>query len=264
MSIARMIVSAALEGWNIASTVYVQNFSVAAQEGSVQAVHFRSDGLKMYIVGSLGDAVYEYDLSAAWDVSTASYVQNFSIAAQETNPRGLFFKDDGTAMYILGSSSQNVIGYSLSSAWDISTATFAVSDSLGVSVSTGLFFKPDGTRMYTTTTTGPAVREYSLSTPWSVGTVSLVRLFDVSAQESSPQDVFFKPDGTKMYIVGATGDAVYEYGLSTAWDISTASYFQSVSVAAQESSPTGLFFRPNGLRMYTTGSSGDAVYEYRL
>jgi len=40
--------------------------------------------------------------------------------------------------------------------------------------------------------------------------------FSVSSQELVPQDLFFKPDGTKMYIAGGAGDDINEYDLSTA------------------------------------------------
>jgi hypothetical protein len=76
--------------------------------------------------------------------------------------------------------------------------------------------------------------------------------------------LFFKPDGLKMYIVGSTGDDVNEYDLSTAWDISTASYLQNFSVEAQAALPTDLFFKPDGLKMYILDNGGDAVYEYDL
>jgi hypothetical protein len=40
----------------------------------------------MYVVGTTGDDVNEYDLNTAWDITTASYLQNFSVAAQEIHP----------------------------------------------------------------------------------------------------------------------------------------------------------------------------------
>jgi hypothetical protein len=40
------------------------------------------------LLGFSGDDVNEYDLSTAWDISTASYLQNFSVIAQETSPQG--------------------------------------------------------------------------------------------------------------------------------------------------------------------------------
>jgi hypothetical protein len=65
-------------------------------------------------------------------------------------------------------------------------------------------------------------------------------------------------------MVGSSNDRVYEYDLSTAWNISTASFLQSLSISAQDVSPLGIFFRADGLKMYMVGDSNDRVYEYDL
>jgi sugar lactone lactonase YvrE len=67
-----------------------------------------------------------------------------------------------------------------------------------------------------------------------------------------------------MYTIGYNGDTVDEYDLGTAWDVSTAAYLQEFSVLAKESTPQGVFFKPDGTKMYTIGSSGDTVDEYDL
>jgi 5-hydroxyisourate hydrolase-like protein (transthyretin family) len=46
-----------------------------------------------------------------------------------------------------------------------------------------------------------------------------------------------------MYEIGSNGKKIYQYSLSSAWDLSTASY-DSVSISAQDSAPSGLFFNP--------------------
>jgi hypothetical protein len=38
----------------------------------------------------------------AFDISTAVYSQNFSVAAQDITPRDLAFNNDGTKMFIVG------------------------------------------------------------------------------------------------------------------------------------------------------------------
>ena len=76
-------------------------------------------------------------------------------------------------------------------------------------------------------------------------------------------DVFFKPDGLKMYLVSSSDESVYEYDLSVAWDTSTAVYLQPVSVSLQTVVPNSLFLRPNGLKMYVLGiSQVGALYSY--
>ena len=201
-----------LSAYDLGSASYVQSLGVTTQESNPYDVFFKPDGLRMYVVGSIGDDINEYSLNTAWDVSTASYVQNFSVAAEDLFPLGLFFKPDGTKMFITGNDDD--------------------------------------------------VYEYSLSAAWNISTASYVQLFDVSAQDSLPIGLFFKPDGTSMYVVGNAGQDVNEYSLSTAWNISTASFVQLFSLAAEDILPRGLFFKPDGTKMYVVGTVGDAVYEY--
>jgi len=250
--------------WNISTASYLQNFSVSAQDTNPEDLFFEPDGTKMYILGRVGDAVNEYSLSTAWNISTASYVQNFSVATQETEPRGLFFKPDGTKMYVTGRSGDDVNEYTLSTAWDVSTASFVTSSTLDLSSvyptnPEGIFFHPDGTSFY-------------IFGEYFDGDVTFSRRvwqyyiggFNVQPQESVPNGLFFKPDGTKLYITGSNGDDVNEYNLSTAWDVSSASYVQNFSVSAQELGPEDLFFKPDGTKMYILGSDGDEVNEYTL
>jgi len=43
---------------------------------------------------------------------------------------------------------------------------------------------------------------------------TFVGSFSVAAQDTTPQGLAFSPDGTKMFVVGLSGDAVYEYIIS--------------------------------------------------
>jgi len=256
--------------WDISTASYVQNFIVSTQDGSASGIFFKSDGLKMYIIGSFSDNVFQYDVSTAWNISTASFTypstDYFSVSAQETNPTGIFFKPDGLKMYVIGTTGDDVNEYNLSTAWNISTASYlqVFSVSAQETSPSGIFFKPDGLKMYVIGTTGDDVNEYNLSTAWDISTASYLQVFSVSAQETQPTGIFFKPDGLKMYVIGNTGVDVNEYNLSTAWDVSTASYLQNFSVSAQEANPTGIFFKPDGLKMYVVGNAGSDVNEYNL
>ena len=50
----------------------------------------------------------------------------------------------------------------------------------------------------------------------------------------TPRDVTFSNDGKKMFIVGNNGDDVDEYTLSTAYNVSTAVFVDSFSVASED------------------------------
>jgi DNA-binding beta-propeller fold protein YncE len=252
-------------GYDLANASYDSvSFSVAGQEGNPEALFFKPDGTKMYITGTTGDDVNEYNLSTAWDISTASYLQNFSVSAQEATPTGLFFKPDGTKMYISGSTGDDINEYDLSTAWDVSTASYSQNFSVDTedTIPTDLFFKPDGTKMYVLGTAGDNVNEYNLSTAWDISTASYSQNFSFATQDAGTEGLFFKPDGKKMFMVGRVGDNVYEYDLSTAWDVSTGSYLRSFSVSGQETNPRGLSFKSDGSKMYIIGLGTDTIYQY--
>ena len=78
----------------------------------------------MFIVGDTGNDVNEYTLTTAWDVSTASFVDSFSVNSQEATPQDIWFDSSGKTMFILGKAGDDVNVYKLTTAWDISTASF--------------------------------------------------------------------------------------------------------------------------------------------
>ena len=208
-------VTGGTETYDIANASYDSvSFSVATQDNGPLAIFFKPDGTKMYMLGFNGDRVYQYSLSTAWDLSTTSYDSvSFSIASQDGVGVGLAFKDDGTKMYMIGNSSSTVYQYSLSTAWDVSSASY---DSVSFSVSTqesntrGVTFKSDGTKMYVVGDT-ENVHAYTLSTAWDLSTASYAsELFSVATQDASLRDVRFNGDGTKMFILGGSNDAVFQ------------------------------------------------------
>jgi hypothetical protein len=87
---------------------------------------------------------------------------------------------------------------------------------------------------------------------WDISTGSYAsKSLSVNAQEPAARDIAFSADGTKVYVVGSSTDTIYQYTLSTAWDVSTGSYAtKSLSVAAQSTTPSGLAFSSDGTKAY--------------
>lgn len=68
----------------------------------------------------------------------------------------------------------------------------------------GIYVSPDGTNMYVTGQAGDGVDQFSLSTPYDVTTASFVRFKSTNIApnyDSLNEDIFFKDDGTRMYIL---------------------------------------------------------------
>ena len=118
--------------------------------------------------------------------------------------------------------------------------------------------------MFVTDTFNKNVNEYTLSTGFDVSTASYDSNFSVSSQDGNPFDITFNTDGTKMFILGHSGDDVNEYTLSTGFDVSTASFVDSFSVNSQDASPVSVCFNNDGTKMFVIGAAGVDINEYTL
>jgi len=309
--------------WDLSTASYdSKSFSVSTQTVTPTSIEFKADGTKMYVGSNNNADIYEYDLSTAWDVSTASINQTGTMPRSATS--GMWFKSDGTKLYSVSTVGFIIDEQSLSSAWDVSTlssvASFDFDAEINAQAARGLFvgdsgskiffcarasyfifrvdmstaydlttaaarpptlsfkydsqvqrslgsvWKPDGTKVYIIDNIDDEIHQYDLSTAWDVSTTSYASKFiDVTAQDPTPNGVAFKSDGSKMYIVGDNSDSVFQYSLSTAWDISTATYDSvSFSVTSQESRPRNVLFRDDGTKMYISGQANKRVYQYSL
>ncbi len=252
-----------------AAATFVDSFSVATQEDNSTGVTFNNDGTKMFVSGNAGNDVGEYSLTTPFDVSTATFVDSFGVATQDSNPSGVAFNNDGTKMFVVGFSGKDVNEYILSTGFDLtSTVTFV--DSFDVSGQESsprdVIFNNDGTKMFVVGKDDDAVNEYTLSTGFDLtSTVNFVDSFSVSGQENNSEGLTFNNDGTKMFVVGFSGDDVNEYTLSIGFDLtSTVNFVGSFSVSGQDTKPTGVTFNNDGTKMFVVGSDSDNVNEYTL
>ena len=201
-----------------------------------------------------------------YDIANASYTQAFSVASQETFPSGIAFNTDGTKMFITGNTGNDINEYTLSTAYDVSSAVFV--DSFDVSAKQaavmGVAFNTDGTKMFIVGETEDTVAQYALSTGFDVSTASFTQTFSIASQETEAQSLTFNTDGTKMFIVGDTGNDISEYTLSSGFDVSTASFVDSFSLASQTTQPKEGVFNTDGTELYVLARDPQKVYKYTL
>ena len=55
----------------------------------------------------------EYTLSAPFGISTATFVDAFSVSSQESSPTGMAFSNDGAKMFVIGDDGVDVNEYAL-------------------------------------------------------------------------------------------------------------------------------------------------------
>ena len=256
------------------SVLVSANVSVGL-DGSPVGLTFSPSGRRMYIIGQSTEKVYQYNLTTAFDVSTAVYTsKEFYIGNTSTTGPGdltstdVKFHPEGHTMYIVGSARDTIWQYSLSTAWNITTATYASkSKSVSAQDSTpqSIEFGDNGTKMYMLGSTNDRIFQYTLTTPWDISTATYASKFlSVASQENSPLGMAFSNDGKKVLVVGSFNDDVHQYTLSTAWDISTASYDSiGKDVSVQESTPHAIALSLDQTKMFILGSGADRVYTYQ-
>ena len=237
---------------------------VTNEDSFVTGLAFNSDGTKLFLSGTGNDSVYQYSLGLAFELTSASYDSvSFSVATESDNPYGVNFNTDGTKMFVVDYSDRAVYQYSLSTGFDLSTASYdSVSfsySSEGINVA-GFRFNTDGTKMFLTNNS--TVYQYSLTTGFDLSTASYDSVsFSVSAQSTNLRGLAFNSDGTKMFL-SVRFDEIFQYVLSTGFDLSTASYDSKMLTIDLVSELGPLVFSGNG-KMYII-RSGDDVYEFLL
>lgn len=118
----------------------------------------------------------------------------------------------------------------------------------------GLYVRDGGTEVYVVHD-NDEVTHNTLSSAWVPSTASET----ASESLTTGQGIWFKPDGTKMYMTHA--GVVKEYDLSTAWDITTQSLNQSITYDSGVTWDPIIRFNDAGtvcFIMYLDGSSGFA------
>ena len=199
--------------------------------------------------------------------AAAVFVDSFSLSDPRFNtPEGVAFNNDGTKMFVTGQTADIVAEYTLTTGFDVSSASFV--DSLDISneegAAVGLAFNNDGTKMFIVGRNGRDVTEYTLTTGFDVSTASVVDSFNVSNEENDPAGLAFNNDGTKMFVAGIDEDKVHEYKLTTGFDVSTASFVDSLDISNEEDQSADLAFNKDGTKMFLIGRIGDDVNEYTL
>ena len=210
----------------ISTASFVDSFDLSNEEANPTGIAFGKSGTKMFISGNGGEDINEYTLTTAFDVSTASFVDSFSVANEEDNISGITFSKSGMKMFISGYGGDDINEYTLNTAWDVSTASFVDSFSVANEDTepTEVTFNKSGDKMFVVGNTGNDINEYTLNTAWDVSTASFVDSFSLTNQEKSPRGIWFDSSGNTMFIVGGAGDDVNVYTLTTAFDLSTASF----------------------------------------
>ena len=272
-------------GGNLDTSNYaIRSFDVSAQTTHARDISFNNDGTKMFIIDNGSDKVFSYTLSTPYNISTAVFVNEFQVTSQDTNPMNVQFNNDGSKMFIGGRANKKVFEYSLSTNFDISSASYTgnfidVSTQVGNDSLFGLTFNPDGTMMFVNEKGDgdDHLHQYSLNKSFDLsGGANFIRSADLETQtaaEGQARGITFNQDGTRLFMVGSHKNQINQYTLSEGFNISTATLDGGVNAKQFDNSgalgdPQGIDFSPSGLKMYVShlkqGTVVSMIIEYHL
>jgi len=257
----------------LAEPTFIADKDIRSDEAVATGITFKPDGTKMYITGQSADKILQYNLTTAFDVTSAVLEKSASITTVENKPQDVKFNSDGTVIFILGTGGNGIDRWSLNTPYDIGSIT--VADTTFTSIGgdpRGFDFNNDGTKMFILDGSAEKrVEEYNLSTPYNPDTKTLTKILANATSSNFHQGLGFNADGSKMFVVkgeDSTDNAdnkIDEYALSTAFDISTATLTGTFSPTISSNADiTGLAFNSTGSKMYHLDFDDDKVYEYSL
>ncbi len=266
----------------IAEPTFVQSKSL--DNAFYLGLNFNNDGTKMYTVNAgASDAVIEHILTTPYDISTAIVNNTFGVSrGGDTQATQVVFNNDGTKMFIVNHAGRKSVDYySLSTAFDVSTATFDGEYFISGQEkrANSIAFNNDGTRMIIAGAGNRSqhrIHEYSLSTGFDLSsTVTHLNTEDLSSTHNYIDGVTFNYDGTKMYTIRGIGDLVQnlhkisQFKLTTPYDVSTRSLEGTFDTSSVSADSREVVFSNDGSKMFIiddspSDASNNKVHEFNL
>ncbi len=254
----------------------------SAHEGSFSLTFSASDG------NSVSQAVSAFTLSFGYDLANGAYDSKSFVAYDSSNSNtnyaqtGVTFSHDGTKMFVCGHApNKSVVAYSLSTAWDISTASY--SSFFNPSETSGTLhkalFNANGTKMIlmhrgTNSTAsiaqgGTGLYEYTLSSAYDLtSTITYIDGYSLSNSGSitHPFDGAFNADGTRLFVMSYNTDTIHQFNLTTGFDVSTISTTSnSFDYSSQSADSRSFAINSAGTKLFLLHhASAGTIYEYSL
>lgn len=208
-------------------------------ESNPREVYVTPSGDYLFLIGAGADRIQRRDMTTPFDIetgsaSTSQVIRTTTLSTiggaefgSEGNTRGIFFRRDGFKFYIIGTTLDTVACFNLSTAWDLSS----------------------------TITYDSKAATASFSGPTGAATTLIAN------------QIFFKPDGSRFYIVEQQADCIVEYSIPSGeeWSLTNASQVgNATSLSALSSNllnPTSIYIDPTGVKVFIHTSTTSRLYE---
>ena len=247
-------------GWDLEYAVSKSSGSIDSDDAVAfsnrQTLHISQDGLHLFLTGRVSGGgssertIISWTLSVPGDISTAVYNSDAFIYRDGNNHQDIWINPAGTKMFAVGAGTtlQSIFEYSFGedAEWDVSTLTLTntllTTFPNAAATISAVTLNPDGTRLFIADEFTNLIHSYTLSTAFDLSTATLdIETFDLQFQETDVTGLAFRDDGCRMFTTGRNSDRIFQYDLSIPWDLTTVVY-NEISQSAPFANPTSLSF----------------------
>lgn len=250
------------------NVVNIKSLYVGAQDDTPNSMYFNETGDKLFLLSTNSDNIYEYALTTAFEIDTGYYVNEYVIKTWAYTPTEISFNRDGTKLFVIEQGHDEVYQLNISTPWDLGTLSYSgvkFSISSEATYPSGLAFSNDGMKMFMSGDGSDNIFQYSLSISFDLATASYDNITLKLEVDNRTMDFVFSSDGLRLFTAGNDNDKIYQYNLTTAFRIDTATYSnKSFSVADQDLALTGIEISTDGTKIFVAGNISDTIYQYDL
>lgn len=121
--------------------------------------------------------------------------------------------------------------------------------------------QPAGTRLFAVDRTNNSLFSATLGSAWDLSTLSAYTENSNVNSGSNTSGIWVKPDGTQAWITSDGADSLTEFSFATAYDISTASIQQTISMP---NNPTEVYWKSDGTQFWIIKNQTEDLQEYNV
>ena len=230
-----------VSSYDITNTIEAGTAYDTTRTDNSYGIYIDSNGNYLFRLTTEG-IIERYDFGLELDYSSLSLSQTLATrltvdgASTSSGWFDLYFKDDGSTVYITEYSTAKIYEFSLTTPWDLTTLNRTPVANSGnmftyssESFLFGIYFKPDGTKIYLTGSQQNAIYEVPLGNAWDITDYGLKETFYTVTNTpgyfpNNPYKAQVSTNGSTMILFDSNTESLYKYTMSTPWDITTASW----------------------------------------
>lgn len=194
--------------WDVSTASLSGSIGVPDAGDNIIGMEIADSGTRFYVT-DLSSGIHQYDLSTAYDITSASYVRSYTVTyLSESHPLNIDFYNNGQSALVGMGIEDDIVEYSLSTAYDISTLTqentYDVQNDIAGDKLGEVKIRNNAEDVFTINgeegSGESKIWHYTLSTPGDLSTISLKDSFDLTAQTNYGQGVAIQPEGEVAFV----------------------------------------------------------------